>query len=395
MAGVLNAVSSIMRRSQGRQVRAASYSELYPPPRSGATRVLPSLQPHPALGVDVDQTVNGLRNAAGTRCSPERDIVVITTDWKQLDIAVNLVANLADVGVHHYLVITNSEDLCRTISDKLACVWTSVMTQYKQKLREAGTNVVRALWLVRQIYLGRLIRMSFNPMLLDADVVLFRNPFPLIRAHLPGYQAIFLGDTSAGYMSANGGTVYVRGAARDGPVVQIWRNFERRVFELLNTSAKFPEQTFHKTRRGMVGGPGVPADALLYDQNVLDWSIVGQIIGDPGFVGRGFSSTMRQLDERERAMIAWKVEREVRFVRSTAFRQGPAHLTKPEPPGGTSLRVDCSCDFSDCVCTRFLQIAGVSFTRNPTRVDRSTRTPHVCAMHNHVELAPAHVPPAA
>ena len=274
-------------------------------------RALPALTPHPALGVDVDQTPNGLRRAAEARCSPEKDIVLVTTDLNQLDIAVNLLANLADVGVPHYLLITNDDKTCRTISDKLACVWTSLMTQFKPKLREAGTNAVRALWLMRQIYLGRLARMGFNPMLLDADVVLFRNPFPLVRAHLPGYQAIFLGDTSAGYMSANGGTVYVRGAARDGPVVQIWRNFERRVFELLNTSAKFPEQTFHKTRRGMVGGPGVPADALLYDQNVLDWSIVGQIVNDSNFVGRGFSSTMRYLTPAERAMIAWRIEAEV------------------------------------------------------------------------------------
>lgn len=45
-------------------------------------------------------------------------------------------------------------------------------------------------------------------MLLDADVALFQDPFPLVRRHLPDVRAIFLGDTSAGFMAANGGTVH-------------------------------------------------------------------------------------------------------------------------------------------------------------------------------------------
>eukprot|EP00966_Prymnesium_polylepis_P334486 7389865-Prymnesium_polylepis.1 len=285
-----------------------SYAELYPPPHSATRRVLFEVPRHPALAVDLEADPGNLLRAAQACASPDKDLVVVTTDTNQLDIAVNLVANLADVGVPHYLVIAASQDLCLRIRRRVACVWTTLMEPFRRKLAQAGTNMVRAGWLCRQIYVGRLSRLGFNPMLLDADVILFHNPFPLIREHLPGYQAIFLGDTSAGYMAVNGGTVYVRGAALDGPVNKVWREFERRVFALLNTTDKFPDQLVHKTRRGMVGGPGVPADALLYDQNVLDWCIIGQLVGDENFVGRGFSSTMRYLTEAERAKINWENE---------------------------------------------------------------------------------------
>ena len=66
-------------------------------------------------------------------------------------------------------------------------------------------------------------------MLLDADVILFHNPFTLIDEHLPGYTAYFLGDSSAGWLSINGGTIYLRNASVTGPTVRIWRELERRV----------------------------------------------------------------------------------------------------------------------------------------------------------------------
>ena len=286
--------------------RLPSYAELYPLPFTPSEPVLkPVNDPTGALSRDLEGSADALRLAAEARASPERDIVLLTTNLNQLDIGINLVANLASVGVHNYLILANSESTCTAISTKLACVWSSMMVPYQARLREARTNSVRALWLMRQIYLGRLARLRFNPMLLDADVILWRDPFRLIREHMPSYQAYFLGDSSAGYMSANGGTVYLRNAAPDGPVCNIWKTFERRVFALLNTSAPFPRQTMHKTRRGLIGG--VPADALLYDQNVLDWSIIGEITGDRDYVGRGFSPEMRSLTPREFSKLAYTV----------------------------------------------------------------------------------------
>lgn len=205
----------------------------------------------------------------------------MSSDTKQLDLAINLVANLVSVGAPYYLIIGASNTTCWTITGKAACVWSSLMEPFRARLREARTNAVRAQWLIRQIYVGRLAGMGFSPMLLDADVAVFANPFTLVDRYLASYQAFFLGDSSAGWLSVNGGTIYLRQPAIGGPVVRIWREFERRIFKLLDGKTPFPHQMPHKTRHGWIGGPSWPADALLYDQNVLDWAMVADVLIDP------------------------------------------------------------------------------------------------------------------
>ena len=203
-----------------------SLAELYPPPYPTLTPLIRPIARHePRLQRDMEEVVGDwslLRAAAEARCSPSGQLVLLTTDMNQLDIAVNLIANLAAVGVHHYLVLASSAETCAALVGTLACVWsTLLLPTFRPKLRSAATNDVRAQWLVRQIYVGRLAAMGFSPMLLDADVVLFANPFELIDTHLPGYYAYFLGDTSAGWLSVNGGTLYVRNASTTGPIVRI------------------------------------------------------------------------------------------------------------------------------------------------------------------------------
>ena len=279
-----------------REGRPPTIAELYPNlPRPHGALIRPVPDIDHRLQLDVDAIPNGLRQAAEAQMSPQGDIVLLTTDSRQLDIAVNLVANLAAVGVHNYLVIGASRDTCARLKGMLACVWSSMMAPYRHRIAKSGTNEVRTQWLVRQIYVGRLAAMGFSPMLLDADVILFANPFRLIESHLPGYQAYFLGDSSASWLAVNGGTLYLRRPRPDGPVVRIWRELERRVWALVNTTEPFPKQVPHKTRHGWIG-EGLPADALLYDQNVLDWSMVGERTGDREYVGRGFVPKARVLE---------------------------------------------------------------------------------------------------
>ena len=170
--------------------------------------------------LDVEKVPNGLRRAAEAQCSTSKQLVLISTDLVQLDFTVNLVANLVSVGVPHYLVLSSTSPPCHALDGKLACVWSSLMDPFQRKLRLAQTNAVRAMWIIRQIYLGRLAAMGFSTMLLDADVAIFANPFAMVDQHLPRYAAFVLGDTSAGYMGINGGTIYLRHTAADGPILR-------------------------------------------------------------------------------------------------------------------------------------------------------------------------------
>ena len=166
-----------------------SYSDLYPKSAWTPTRRLkPVVDTAGVLYRDVEEV--GLNAIASARASASRDLVLITADLHQLDIATNLVANLADVGVHNYVVLGNRPPTCEAVRGRLACVWSTLLEpKYRARLRGAMTNEVRTMWLLRQIYFGRLVGLGYNPMLLDADVILFRDPLALIAAELPGYAA--------------------------------------------------------------------------------------------------------------------------------------------------------------------------------------------------------------
>ena len=79
-------------------------AELYPP------ELHPSVDPNlirpvpDAAGVlqrDIEKVPGGLQAAAAAQCSPSKQLVLLTADERQLDIGVNLIANLAAVGIHH------------------------------------------------------------------------------------------------------------------------------------------------------------------------------------------------------------------------------------------------------------------------------------------------------
>ena len=59
-----------------------------------------------------------LRRAAAAQASPSGQIVLLTSDMNQLTIAVNLVANLAAVGVPHYLILADGAHTCGALRDK-------------------------------------------------------------------------------------------------------------------------------------------------------------------------------------------------------------------------------------------------------------------------------------
>ena len=52
----------------------------------------------------------------------------------------------------------------------------------------------------------------------------------------------------------------------------------------------------------------MPADALLYDQNVLDWVLAGELTGDREYIGRGFVHSARGLTDWEKQFIQWTFE---------------------------------------------------------------------------------------
>ena len=207
-----------------------TYADLYPHRRSPTSKVLLSVKdPHAVLQRDVEST--GLRRLAEARSSPEKDIVLISTNKGSIQITANLVANLASVGVHHYIVLASTPELCASVSGRIACVWSTLLDPYLERLRNVvpGPALLYRLWLLRQIYAGRLASMGFNPFMLDSDSIVFHDPFKVIAEHLPGFQLYVMGDNSGTHSSINCGTYYLRGLDPRGKLLVAWTNVRRLV----------------------------------------------------------------------------------------------------------------------------------------------------------------------
>ena len=201
----------------------------------------------------------------------ERELILLTTNWGQLDLTINLVVQLERLGLRHHVVFGDNAHLVehmRRHGSGLGMVWSSILEPFTRPLgpdsrcpascgeapvgtfalqrasllpapntsaaavacREAQRvhclpaaatfyrcDAVRRLWLMRHHYTARLLDMRYNVLMLDSDSLVLADPYPLIRAHLAEYTALCLHDISARpLMAVNGGTWYVHGAAPRG-----------------------------------------------------------------------------------------------------------------------------------------------------------------------------------
>lgn len=124
-------------------------------------------------------------------------------------------------------------------------------------MRTYVSNAVWALWLQRYIYFHRLLRLGYNGLLIDADIVFFHEPYRCeallllsvlaihadvnrnspsryLKRELAAYTLISLCDSSAGVTVTNGGVWYVQNASLNGPVIGLFEQFEKHVMKLLS-----------------------------------------------------------------------------------------------------------------------------------------------------------------
>ena len=223
-----------------------------------------------------------------------KEVVLMTSNTDGLPLAVNLIANLAQFGHHHSLLLTDGPATCRqlTSASPPACLHSSLLKDHRRGLSRYVSNSVWVMWLQRYMYILRMVRLGLNTLLLDTDVILFHDPYPFFKGLMHNHTCIVLCDSSAGYAAVNGGIWYVQGAHPAGPVAHIFSEFQRRITALLTA---FEEQeggggsskakklgrspAARQADAKVVGkerlvrfGPaaghrqGQPADILMYDQ---------------------------------------------------------------------------------------------------------------------------------
>ena len=130
------------------------------------------------------------------------------------------------------------------------------------------------------------------PLSLSALRVALACTDPFFKGALANYSLFSLCDASAGYAAANGGVWYAQHTARGGPVVHLFREFERRVVTVLAAVQGNPAEPLKLRLRGQqpherivrFGASaghrkGGAADILVYDQSVINNILLSEVLG--------------------------------------------------------------------------------------------------------------------
>ena len=281
-----------------------------------------------------------------------KELILLTSNADGLPLVINLVANLAQIGHKHALILADSPNTCGLLKDDSApaCLHSTVLRDtYPHALRIYVSNPVWILWLQRYLYFRRAMTLGLNPLLLDADVVLFHDVYPLFHGPLVNYTLISLCDASAGYASVNGGVWYAQRADPNGPVMHIFAEFERRVTATLEAaelaragkgggggkgggkgsgsggkgsgagvdSSSWPFLRGLQRGGGWRASPsiirfdqtagyrqGAPADTLVYDQTLMNNVLLSYVLGREASL---YTHTHLDINKRGQAPGFWRI----------------------------------------------------------------------------------------
>ena len=66
------------------------------------------------------------------RRTPTKDLILLTANWQQYDLAVNLITNLVSLGLHHYLLLADNAALAEHAQRRgvIATVWSSMLDRF-------------------------------------------------------------------------------------------------------------------------------------------------------------------------------------------------------------------------------------------------------------------------
>ncbi len=135
--------------------------------------------------------------------------------------------------------------------DFLGCAW------YSQPF-PAGFGGHRRLMMKRVMLLARAVRLGYNVLSLDTDVIVYRNPYSYLKS--PPYSSMHMvvGKSVVGVV-VNTGVVYVQGAARHGPVAWLLAEVVDRNLRWIEHNVSMPHMA--QALGGGAAGPGAVGGA--------------------------------------------------------------------------------------------------------------------------------------
>ncbi|KXZ43274.1 hypothetical protein GPECTOR_96g740 [Gonium pectorale] len=136
--------------------------------------------------------------------------------------------------------------------DMMGCAW------YSQPFPPGFTGH-RRLMMKRIMLLARIVRLGYNVLSLDTDVIIFRDPYPLLKA--PPYNTVqmVVGKSIRSNGVANTGVVYVHNASRSGPVAWVLSEVVQRNMRWVEHNISMP----HMEAAAHVAITGAPATGIV------------------------------------------------------------------------------------------------------------------------------------
>ncbi|DBB03375.1 TPA: hypothetical protein ACH3X3_010747 [Trebouxia sp. C0006] len=155
-------------------------------------------------------TSSALREALQAR-SYKKEVIIMVSDLNRLDSFLQAAGSLQHLGLSNILLLSHSEAMCGRISpivSSIGCTWSS----HKHPTDLAGNFYV---WSLRYRILARSVRLGYNVLMLDTDVMLMDDPYKYLKQ--PPFKDITVLNQAESPFDPNGGVLYVQNAAPDGP----------------------------------------------------------------------------------------------------------------------------------------------------------------------------------
>ena len=168
-------------------------------------------------------------------CTYKHELILLTSNKPVLDNAMQLSQSLSGkFRLAHQILLTDGPQTCQesmAILPTLCCVWSSI------RLPENYFQHQLLLWNHRRAMAARSVRLGYNVLVLDTDMVVFGDPYKFLKQ--PPFRDINLmtmGETWPYETNSllNLGMLYAQNAKPDGPVAQILAEVPDRQLRMAN-----------------------------------------------------------------------------------------------------------------------------------------------------------------
>lgn len=241
----------------------------------------------PVEPIDLASDADALREVGKAR-SYRGELIVLAATRSHWAYAANVVTQLHQLRMEHYIVVAPSLEDCVALQEKtpkMACVYSTLVST------DAHGDTTWSVWTTRKRYVGRWTALGLGVLQADLDVIFFENPYPALKGSLADLSLVHLQEGRCHTARANGGLLYAQHACMGS--VAHW--VLREVFERAHRIVEDPR----------VLNSYYPGGDLLSDGVALD---------DPGMYGKYVHATSDEQALLRDALMSAFIGKEMHFL---------------------------------------------------------------------------------